>query len=807
MKYIFITISFFLFSNFSIAQNSFIKGQVLDGASGDPMEFTNIAILSPGDSSVVTGIITDFDGKFNINVKPGNYLIRISYVGYKDRWRKIVVSESGLDLKKIKVSPDTEILTEVNIDAVAPLFESDIDKRVFNVANSIVAEGGTAIDLLETLPSVQIDEEGNISMRGSGDILIYINGRPTNMMADGVESVLEQFPANSIEKIELITNPSSRYDAQGTGGIINLVLKKNQADGFNGQINGSIGTRNKYTGGINMNYRKGAWNFYGAYNYQFRQLFRESESFRENLVGNGSRFLDQDNYMENYDESNMVRFGFDVDMTENSALGVFFSSNIRNGTRDGVYNIRHQNVNRAQDSLYVRNRDETQNRTNIEAGLNYSLNIDTTGQKLFSQFSFSRDEQETLEVFDQDFFDAGNNLVPQNQVNQLFDQPRFNEQYLIQVDYEKPFGEDRKLEAGYKSTISINDREQVFSDLDQEIQEYVINDTISNRFLFDEGVHAAYLMYRNSVNRIGFQAGLRGEATFTESYQVNLDSTFVNNYFNLFPSIYLSYKLTEKQDILLNYSRRIRRPSVWSLNPFINAQDPLNLRVGNPFLRPELTDSYEVSYQYEGGNLFFTGSGYFRQTNDVITRVFSLLDNNVGLMGWENINTRQTSGLELITQYSFASWADATLTTNLFYTKLFGDNLGEGFNNENLSWSMNLLSNFAIPKLFSVQLQANYRGPIVLPQGELEPYYGVNIGIRKDIMDKRATISANLTDVFNSRVFKIRTEDNRFIQDRLFNRETQIFTLSFTYRLGGFKDRNGKRDGDHDGDDMDNDMF
>ena len=788
------------------AQNYTIKGKVNDRESNQPMEFANVALLSIADSSLVTGGMTDLDGTFSFETDQiGDFILRVGFIGYENYFKNISVGEKPtVNVGTIRVITDATNLQEVVVEGVTSMFESDIDKRTFNVENSIVAEGATATELLETLPSIQVDDEGGISMRGSGNILIYINGRPSNLSGDDAESILAQFPANSIKSVELITNPSSRYDAAGVGGIINIVLKKNEKTGLNGQANVSVGTRDKYQAGINMNYGTGIVNIYGSYNYQNRRLFREGEGLRQSFLPSTSPFLDQDNYGERVDVNHLVRTGIDVNFTENKTLGFYVQGNFRDRTAFNQLNQRNENSLRQLDSLFVRNTDDSRQSYNIETGLNYAWDIDTLGQRLFSSISYSYDNRFQEEIYDQLFFNQFNQEVPTNRLLQINERPQSSNFYVLQLDYEKPFSNGGKLESGLKGTFGEWDRGQDFFQGDAST-EFIPerNDFFSDGFNFKEDIYAAYLSYRNRIGKLGYQGGLRGEYTETRSIQERNQNVVINNYFNLFPSLYFSYDLGEEEEFSANFSRRISRPNIWALAPIFRVSDLFNLSVGNPFLQPELTNSYEVGYMKGWEKYLLNATVYHRFSTDILTRVIRLDDDNVAIQTRENANSRSSTGFEMVNQIQVTQWFDATLTGNVFYSEIIGDNIEAGFNNSNLSWTVALLGNMAIPNFATVQIQGNYRGPIVLPQGEIEPMWGINAGIRKNIMNNRATVSLNVSDIFNTRIFRIRTEDSRFVQDRMFNRETRIGTISFAYRFGGFKDRNG-RGGDRD--EFDEDM-
>jgi iron complex outermembrane receptor protein len=800
-------ICLFLFLGVELhAQTYNVKGKVVDRESNQAMEFANIALLNVADSSLVTGGMSDLDGSFSFDTEQsGDFILRVGFIGYENYFRNISIGEkSSLNVGTLRIRTDATNLQEVVVEGVTSMFESDIDKRTYNVENSIVAEGATATELLETLPSIQVDDEGGISMRGSGNILIYINGRPSNLSGDDAESILEQFPANSIKSVELITNPSSRYDAAGVGGIINIILKKNERTGLNGQVNASIGTRDKYQAGINMNYGTGIVNIYGSYNYQNRRLFREGEGLRQSFLPSTSPFLDQDNYGERVDINHLVRTGIDVNFTENKTLGFYVQGNFRDRTAFNELNQRNENSLRQLDSLFVRETDDSRQSYNIESGLNYTWEIDTLGQRLFTSASFSYDNRYQEEFYDQTFFNSFNEEVPENRLLQLNERPQTSNFYVLQLDYEKPFANGGKLESGLKGTFGQWDRGQDFfqGDINTEFIP-VRDDFFSDGFNFKEDVYAGYLSYRNRIGKIGYQGGLRGEYTETISVQESNQNVVVNNYFNLFPSAYFSYDLGKEEEFTANYSRRISRPNIWALAPIFRVADLFNLSIGNPFLQPELTNSYEVGYRKGWEKYLMNATVYHRFSTDILTRVLRLDENNVAVQTRENANSRSSTGFELVNQIQVTQWFDATLTGNIFYSEIIGDNIEEGFNNSNLSWTVALLGNMSIPNFATVQIQGNYRGPIVLPQGEIEPLWGINAGIRKNIMNNRATVSLNVSDIFNTRIFRIRTEDQRFVQDRMFNRETRIGTISFSYRFGGFRDRNGR---DRDREEFDEDM-
>ncbi|HLW18890.1 MAG TPA: TonB-dependent receptor, partial [Cyclobacteriaceae bacterium] len=493
-----ITLLFLFLGYSSYAQSVHLKGRVTDRSSGNPLEFANIALLSPSDSAVVTGGMTDLDGSFDFQAEAGSYIFRVGFIGYDSYFRDIAIGDrANENFGNIRLTSNATNLEEVTVQGVTSMFETDIDKRRYNVENSIVAEGATASELLSTLPSIQVDEQGSISMRGSGNVLIYINGRPSNLSGDDAEAILAQFPASSIQTVELITNPSSRYDAAGVGGIINIILKKNQNLGLNGQINAAAGTRDKYTGGINLNYGTGKVNLYTSYNYQNRRRFRKSDENRITTLPNASPILNQDSYNEEVDISHLIRGGIDFNFSENSTLGAYAQGNF--GGEDAFEDLNQRSMASASqlDSLYIRNSTETEDNGNFETGINYTFNVDSTGHRFYTSFSYSKDTRDHYNEYYQHFFNARNEEVPSKGLRQLNDRTSGSEFYILQADYERPLGEFTSLEAGLKGTFGTWERGQEFAQGDEASNFLPIrNDTISDLFDFQEDVYAAYLIFR-----------------------------------------------------------------------------------------------------------------------------------------------------------------------------------------------------------------------------------------------------------------------------------------------------------------------
>jgi outer membrane receptor protein involved in Fe transport len=381
----------------------------------------------------------------------------------------------------------------------------------------------------------------------------------------------------------------------------------------------------------------------------------------------------------------------------------------------------------------------------------------------------------------------------------------------LQADYIHPLANEGKLEAGYKSIIREIDNDLIFENFDNQSQYWAFNDTLSNRFLYQEQVHSLYANYGANIGKFGYQLGTRLEQTMMNPVQRSVEGNFRRNYLGFFPSVFLAYKLKGEQQFQLNYSRRINRPNLRELNPFINYSDPLNIRFGNPYLTPEYTNSYEVSYLTGFKGIFLTSSAYYRRTNDIIQRIIAVDTNNIATTTFQNLDSRESYGFEFIAKTTLNKWWSMTTNFNFFRTQVLGNSLQTNFNNANTSWSVMLISTMDIPKIAQVQINGNYRGPVATPQGIMREMYGINVGIKRDILKGNGSVSLNVTDIFNTREFNMITSDETFTQRFGRKRETRVATLTFSYKFGKLIDadkrKRGGRDNQNQSQDMDEDSF
>lgn len=790
------------------AQSGIITGMVVDATSKQPVEFATIAVLNRRDSSLVTGGVTNEKGAFTVDQIPvGAYRVRISYIGYRNSVRDNLVIQSRkleVNLGTIQLRPSAQNLEEVVVTAEKEQFQTSIDKRVFDVQRNIVSEGGSATDVLQTVPSVSVDVDGNINLRGSGNVIVLINGRPSSLTGADRSAILDQLPANSIERVEVVTNPSARYDAEGMAGIINIILKKNELRGGNGSASVSVGTRDKYNAAVNLNYRTPKFNIFGSYSYRYSDRFTNGYNSRLSLLNDSTPYLIQNQDGDDLDRTHVIRAGVDYFLGQRTTIGISSTYNI--DEENEVDNIVYRELDAARNlaQLYSRANSGLEKQQSGEAVLNFRQTFAKPAQELTASVSYSGRDENRTDLFRQQDYNL--DYTPSGELpEQQYNLRQVNNYVIVaQADYNQPLNifHEGKLEAGYKSTLREVDNDFIYQDYNNESNLWITDPARSNRFVYQEQVHAVYGNYSAKWEKFGYQLGLRLEQTLTSSEQKTSDQRFENNYFGAFPSVFLSYDLAETQRVYLNYSRRINRPNIRELNPFVDYSDPLNLRTGNPRLNPEFTNAFELSHEKSWKIFTLTSSVYYRRTDNVIQRIISLNDRSSTdtlTVTFQNLNNRDAYGMEFIAKNNLTKWWDVTTNFNFYRNVLNGANLANNFNRSNTAWSLSLLSNMSIPKVMQVQISGNYRGRMVTAQGVMREFYGLNVGFKRNVLKDNGSISLNISDVFNTQQFQIETSGEGFTQESRRKRESQIATLTFSYKFGKLqndrRDRSGRENG------------
>jgi outer membrane receptor protein involved in Fe transport len=798
MKRIVFIITLFLFVDYVYAVNDgIINGSVIDSETKSALELATVAIKSKQESQqAVFGVNTDRNGRFILkNIPYGDYLLSVSSIGYRTFEQTISISADSreLNLRQIALVEQSEQLDEVQVTAIGTQMSIDIDKKVFNVDSNIAAAGGSASDVLSNIPSVEVDTEGEVSLRGNSAVTIWINGKASGLSADNRAQILEQMPAENIDRIEVITNPSAKYSPEGTAGIINIILKENRRSGYFGSLQAGIDSRGGYNAGANYNYSSRKIEAYASLNHRNRVFIGGSSS--ERLLNDGKAFLNQLSDIDGRRNNIFGRAGFTYHLTSVDHFSLSGFTMVGGGRND---NLTLYSGNIPDSYLKSERRTSSDNKMlggNVQAGYKHDFsktsNIDFTASYNTWGMKGESTYAQTSE------YPAGNKISSYQR--QTRDMGPYNLE--LQIDYTNSFNKNSKVEAGYKGTAGREDSPvETFSGVAKD--DAVDTPELFNRFIYNQNIHAVYATYTGRLSRFGYQLGLRSEYSNIKTRSMRYRETDVpfhtNDYLALFPSVFLSYELPEGNELQINYTRRITRPRGPQINSFKNITDSTNISFGNPDLLPEYSNSFEINYIKNWKNHIFSFSGYYRPTDNVIQRI-SYLDGTVMKSTFENIAGISSAGAEFVVKNRLFGSIDLTTTVNMFYNRLDGFSyLPEGATipvigkaQENFSWNAKMIANFIIPQWFSLQLTGDYRAKQLVAQGYSKANYSIDAGIRKILGS--FSFSLNARDVFNSRKRHTITSGTGFVQDAKSWRGGRLIGLTVTWNFGNMRPQRQER--------------
>ena len=790
-----------LFSIFTIdaqTPNGRIFGIIIDKSTQEPLEFATVVIKNTS-TQATTGGLTDDKGKINIeNVKFGSYSLEISYLGY-DSYKsqiKIGAGNNIINLGKIALSESAQSLQTVDVMGEKKMFQLGGEKKIFNVEKSAISAGGNAIDAMKQIPMVDVTMDGTISVRGSENVEIYINGRPTGMSQESQQAILESLPADAVESIELITNPSAKYDASGTAGIINIVLKKNYNRGLNGMVNVGYGTKYKNNAGLTLNFKKNKINFTSSFNYRFQESFNEGLNHRKNIFNTINYFNSESNSTYHTFNGNM-NLGLDIDLTNKATLTLGNILSAGGGPNREINETSFLDENQNYYAGFLRVRNGHRRNFNDNTTIAYRQKLKNKGQQLDMSGMFEKGYFERPKDFMQTDFDSLHNFTSLLPLREFNNNTSKNTSTIFQTDYTHPFKKHGELDAGFKISYRNINSDFYADSTDRITQETIPDESQINNFNYKETINAAYASYGGKIKNFEYKAGLRMEQTNISILNDKIGTTFKNSYVQFFPSVFLSQKFPKDHEAQLSYTRRINRPNPWMLNPFSDFDDPLNIRVGNPYLEPEIIDAVELTYLKNWKSTFLTASVYYRYTDKNFSRVRTVDPiTSVATMTWANIDNSQSVGGEVILRTPITQWWNIMLNTNIFHKSVQGQIPGEDNDNSvnNFQWNIVAMSSFKFWKGTELQLQYRYMSKMVYLQGYINPFQNLDIGIKKDFLkDNKASIALNVTDLFNTRVFKGTNSGATFDSDMKFKWESRIFTINFSYKFGRNNNTSKKR--------------
>lgn len=763
-----------------------VTGKVADIVTAKPIEYASVVLLKQADSSMVTGAYTTPAGTFTLNnIAPGIYILRITFMGYEKLEKAVRVTEGKNTLAgTLRLQSAGKVLNAVEIKAEKPAFSMQIDRQVFDAGNMINAEGGTGTDILKNIPSVDVDIDDNITLRGKS-VTIYVDGKPSPF--GDAKTALQMIPAESIDRVEVINNPSAKFEANGSGGIINIVLKKDKAIGYNVMFNAGGATRGEANGSVNASLRMKRFNFFGNYNGRYENVNGSGLSSRQNLVADSSHtsFFTQSSKNENTNSNNGGRFGFDYFLDDHNTFTISQGINrSRSNNEDNIY-LNYMDEKRETLRYGNRNNNSDNHSSNNNTNLNYKHTFAKENQELTAYISYSGNKSDGNSGYNTQYHYQGVDTLP-NADKQRNNSNNGNRFWNIQSDYTSPIGKKGKLEAGVKATMRHIDNNYIASLYDWSVKDYLVSSGLSNQYNYEEDIFGGYLNFANAIGNLGYQVGVRAEQSFLKGYSVTRDTTVNNKFFNLFPSVFLKYNLpkNQNQSLVFNYSTRIDRPNFDQLLPYINNSDPQNIRTGNPELQPALSHKFEMSYSvyYPKTNNYLSTSTYYAQTNDNIDRI-STLDTISGVTTTKpmNLATQQNIGGNVSYSLNISKWWKVWANLNLEYNKLTSITV----NNENFSYGLNGNTQFRLPGRVSIELGGHFRSPRIQPQGTFKAMNGMDLGIRKEFLKTKALVVAlNISDILNTQQFNSHYETATFIQDYDRKRATRFIRLNVRYRFG-----------------------
>lgn len=814
-------------------------GKIVDKKTSKGVSAASVQLIqSKMDSSqkmkdvIVSGMLTKNNGDFTLENLPvmGNYRLFVTAIGFKPYEQKVsfdlkmggggagggmeqAMAAVDKDLGNIKMDQDAQVLEGVTVSTTKPLFTMGVDRKIFNVEKNLVSSGQTAQELMKSIPSINVDIDGNVTLRNAAP-QIFVDGRPSTLS-------LDQIPADAIESVEIITNPSAKYDASGgNAGILNIVLKKNRKAGYNGNIRAGVDSRGKFNGGGDINIKQGKVNFFASANFNQRKSLSTSNIFRHNLT-KPLVDVNQNSNGTNNGSFAFGRAGLDYLIDNRNTLS--FSGVIVNGNFKNKDNLNFDSISSG--AIYTRGNQLTEtesNFTNYGASVNFKHIFAKAGKDVTADLNYNSSQntnngQYTTNLYQPDYTVKG---LPQ--LRQLAGNGS-NKFFTAQVDYTNPIRENAKIETGARVAIRDNSSISDNSFYNYSNNKYEVNSLLSNNYQFTDRIYAGYFNFANKIKTWIYQAGIRAESSDYTGTLLSTKSSFSTKYpISLFPSVFVTKELKHNQDIQLNYSRRVNRPNFFQLIPYTDISDPQNYTKGNPALKPEFTNSFEMSYQKtfpKNNSLLITA--YYKNSTNLITRytyrdkVTDISTDSAYFTTYLNANKSTSYGLEFTTRNPITKWWDMITNFNFYNSKINGSNIDPSLQSERLSYFVKWNNNFKLPANFSIQFSGDYQSKSVLPQssgqgggrgdrggggfggggygggsqptaqGYVNANYGFDGAIKKEFLkNKAASLTLSINDIFRTKKYSYYSESTYFTQTSTRRRDAQIFRLNFNYRFG-----------------------
>ncbi|MGB5227413.1 MAG: TonB-dependent receptor [Eudoraea sp.] len=770
-----------------------ISGRVIDNVQKQPVSYAAIVIKRATDNTTITGGITNEDGTFQIKKLPeGSYIVEVQFIGFKTHTRQITLSKNNRnpDLGIISLEIEAEELSGVEVVAERTTIEQRIDRKVVNVGKDLTTAGATASDIMNNIPSVNVDQQtGQLTMRGNSNVRVMIDGKLSNVP---VAQLLRQIPSTSIKSIELITNPSAKYNPDGMSGIINIILHKNSNNGFNGNLNTglTVGQEAKFNSSIDLNYRNGKVNVYGNYGNNIGKYVNDGYIYR--IDENSEQLFD---FLDNR-KSNLFKIGVDFYLNDKNTISVFTNQNYFDGKSEGQTQVTYFDDPLLNMNQIFNNKNENHSQ---QYNFDYKLEFKKEGHNIELEADYNKFTDEEIA----DFKSTGNTLFPDylDFVNTKRDQT------IVNLDYVNPLDSISKLEVGLEARIFETNVDYSSTGLSFTPDGSLIS-TPDTDFVYGMDIYSAYASFGQNYDKWGYQVGLRVEDVEVKA-DTNQIRAFTDKYTELYPSGFVTYSPTEKNQFQLSYSRRVDRPGLTQVNPIREWSTPLLSSYGNPTLVPQFTNSFEINYTRRLKNGSITTGLFYRSIKDEINRAVYIdrLDLNKLILTFDNFDDTSAYGIEVSGNYKLTKWWSFNASFDLYSQTQRGiteslqtdnntatedDIITQEVEVENTAWNFRMNNSFKATKNLTFQLFGFYRGQNRTIQFDVEPMYFVNLGARYNFAQGKGTFSVNFNDVFNTMRFAF-NGDQPFDQVGEFNWESQTIFAGISYRFGSGKNKAAKR--------------
>lgn len=757
-----------------------LTGKIYDSNSSQPLQYANVVIFNKQDSTQVDGTVANDKGAFEIQQLPaGEYFAKASFIGYESKFiESITVDDPGntIDVGEIGLTPDVYDFDDVIVSGERAAITYDIDKKVINVESQFSSAGGTAVDVLENVPSVTVDIEGNVSLRGSGNFQVLIDGRPTILEAS---DILQQTPASSIKNIEIITNPSAKFDSEGAAGIINLVMKKKENKGISAMLELDGGLNDKYSANLISEYKTEAILLNAGFDFRDQVYLWDRENRIRTTIDGFNSFTNSSG------DGTWVRknFGFNGGATfyldKNSTL--IFGGRYNDGgfEQTSTTNFLNRSDENPLSTSYLSRMSRERSGERYSINTTFDQKFPGKGHKLVADFQYSsRDGNEsTINRLIDNVNAAG--IVSAQETTESGP----SKSIRAKIDYTLPINQQDKFETGIQSSLQDSDDLTGLYEYDIAFNDFVFQPQFSNSVNYEKNIHAVYATYSGKIASLGYQAGLRTEYTDRKIELISSAEEFTLNRWDYFPTAHLSYKIGGGKQVMASYTRRINRPRGWNLEPFDTFLDAYNVRRGNPALKPEYIDSYEFGYQTMVGKSVVSLEAYYKAKDNKIERVRTAFDNNVTLQTSENVGSDYSFGSELMFNFDIANGWNANLMGNLYHYKIEGKLYEEDFSRESFNWNSRFNNTITFEDI--VQLQANlmYNSPSVSAQGERKGFFMTNLALKKDFFEKALAVTLQFRNLFGTANWESIYDTQSYYSYSLIERESPMVSFNVRYNF------------------------